>query len=209
MELNNLKINFLGDSITQGVGASTPENSYVSRFAQMTGAQVRNYGISGTRIARRKVPYANPSFDQDFNSRYHLMDPDADVIVVFGGTNDYGHGDAPVGQMSDRTVWTFYGALHCLFTGLLERWPRSTIVIMTPLHRETEEYDSLRLQAFVDAIREVAEFYSLPVLDLWASSGLQPKVPINKALYFADHVHPNDAGHQVVANKLKRFLENM
>ena len=209
MELKNLKINFIGDSITEGVGASSYETCYVSRFAAMTGAICRNYGISGTRIARRKVPYEIPEFDRDFNSRYQLMDEDADVIVVFGGTNDYGHGDAPIGEMSDRTVWTFYGALHCLYTGILERWPESTIVIMTPLHREWEDLDTPHLQPFVDAIREVAEFYSLPVLDLWAASGLQPRVPIIKEKYFADHVHPADAGHQVIANKLKRFLENM
>jgi lysophospholipase L1-like esterase len=209
MELKNLKVNFIGDSITEGVGASSYETCYVSRFAAMTGAICRNYGISGTRIARRKVPYEIPEFDRDFNSRYHLMEEDADVIVVFGGTNDYGHGDAPIGEMSDRTVWTFYGALHCLYTGILERWPESTIVIMTPLHREWEDLDTPHLQPFVDAIREVAEFYSLPVLDLWATSGLQPRVPIIKEKYFADHVHPADAGHQVIANKLKRFLENM
>ena len=116
MELKNLKVNFIGDSITEGVGASSYETCYVSRFAAMTGAICRNYGISGTRIARRKVPYEIPEFDRDFNSRYHLMEEDADVIVVFGGTNDYGHGDAPIGEMSDRTVWTFYGALHCLYT---------------------------------------------------------------------------------------------
>ena len=209
MELKNLKVNFIGDSITEGVGASSYETCYVSRFAAMTGAICRNYGISGTRIARRKVPYEIPEFDRDFNSRYQLMEEDADVIVVFGGTNDYGHGDAPIGEMSDRTVWTFYGALHCLYTGILERWPESTIVIMTPLHREWEDLDTPHLQPFVDAIREVAEFYSLPVLDLWATSGLQPRVPINKEIYFADHVHPNDNGHRVIAQKLKRFLENM
>ena len=98
---------------------------------------------------------------------------------------------------------------NCLYTGILERWPESTVVIMTPLHREWEDLDTPHLQPFVDAIREVAEFYSLPVLDLWATSGLQPRVPIIKEKYFADHVHPADAGHQVIANKLKRFLENM
>ena len=83
MELKNLKVNFIGDSITEGVGASSYETCYVSRFAAMTGAICRNYGISGTRIARRKVPYEIPEFDRDFNSRYHLMEEDADVIVVF------------------------------------------------------------------------------------------------------------------------------
>ena len=209
MDLKNLKINFIGDSITEGVGASAYENCYVARFAAITGAQCRNYGISGTRIARRQIPYHTPSMDQDFNSRYHLMEQDADVIVVFGGTNDYGHGDAPIGKMSDRTVWTFYGALHSLFTGLLERWPGSTFVVMTPLHRVYEDMDMPHLDVFVKAMREVAEYYSLPVLDLFASSGMQPKVPAIREKYFADHVHPNDAGHEVIANKLKRFLENM
>ena len=32
---------------------------------------------------------------------------------------------------------------------------------------------------------------------------------IMKQKYFADHVHPNDAGHAVVAHMLQRFLENM
>lgn len=209
MELKNLKVNFLGDSITEGVGASCYEHCYVARFAAATGTVCRNYGISGTRIAPRRVPYESPAFDWDFVSRYQTMDADADVVVVFGGTNDYGHGDAPVGQMDDRTPWTFFGALHCLFRGLIERYPDSTIVIMTPLHREFEDLDTPHLQPFVEAIRQVAEFYALPVLDLFATSGMQPRVPVMKQKYFADHVHPNDAGHAVVAHMLQRFLENM
>ena len=138
MELNGKKINFLGDSITQGVGASTKENCYVEQFAAATGAVCRNYGISGTRIARRRVPYSNPDFDKDFPSRVPEMDPDADLIVVFGGTNDFGHGDAPLGEMRDRTVWTYYGALHVLFTLLLEKYPTAQIVIITPCTGKTK-----------------------------------------------------------------------
>ena len=209
MELKGKKINFIGDSITEGVGASAYENCYVAQFAAATGAQVRNYGISGTRFARRKVPYENPSFDQDFCGRFDRMDDDADVIVVFGGTNDYGHGDAPLGQMTDRTVWSFYGACHVLFSGLVAKYPGKPIVVMTPMHRMTELDKTPDLREFARAEREVAEFYSLPVLDLWATSGIQPLVPEQKALYFADLVHPNDNGHAQIAYKLKRFLENM
>ena len=209
MELKGKKINFLGDSITEGVGASCYNNCYVARFAQMTGAEVRNYGIGGTRFARRREPHENPRFDLDFCGRYHEMDDDADIIVVFGGTNDYGHGDAPLGQMGDRTVWSFYGACHTLFSGLIEKYPDKTIVIMTPMHRVTELDKNTPLRDFVQAEREVAEFYSLPVLDLWAKLGIQPLVPEQKKLYFADLVHPNDAGHEKIAYTLKRFLENM
>lgn len=209
MELKGKKINFLGDSITEGVGASAKEFCYVERFAAETGAICRNYGISGTRIARRRVPYDNPNFDRDYPSRVPEMDPDADVVVVFGGTNDYGHGDAPLGEMSDRTVWTYYGALHVLFTSLIEKYPMSSIVVLTPLHREDEEARTPVLKSFVDATRQVAEYYSLPVLDLWANAGIQPRVPVMKTTYMPDGLHPNDTGHAHLANKLRIFLEQL
>ena len=52
MELKGKKINFLGDRITEGVGATDPEAMYVNivkHDAEL--AEARNYGISGTRIA--------------------------------------------------------------------------------------------------------------------------------------------------------------
>jgi len=211
MELWGKKIAFLGDSITEGTGVSDCENNrYDNRIGAALGlSAVYNHGIGGTRLAHKSVPSEKPRYDLTFCGRVYNLERDADVIVVFGGTNDYGHGDAPLGEMSDRTPWTFYGALHCLFFGLVTRYPESTIVIMTPLHRESEDMDTPGLHAYAKAIREVAEYYSLPVLDLWASSGIQPKVPAIRQRYFADHVHPNDNGHAVVANKLKRFLENL
>lgn len=209
MELKGKKINFLGDSITEGVGASEYARCYLEQFAAATGAICRNYGISGTRIAKRRVPYDIPEFDRYYASRVPEMDPDADIVVVFGGTNDYGHGDAPLGEMNDRTVWTYYGALHVLFTALIEKYPAAQIVVLTPLHRDDEEKRTPTLKPFVDATRQVAEFYSLPVLDLWANYGIQPRIPVMKEMYVPDGLHPNDAGHAILANKLRAFLEHM
>ena len=209
MELKGKKINFLGDSITEGVGASEYARCYLEQFAAATGAICRNYGISGTRIAKRRIPYDIPEFDRYYASRVPEMDPDADIVVVFGGTNDYGHGDAPLGEMNDRTIWTYYGALHVLFTALIEKYPAAQIVVLTPLHRDDEEKRTPTLKPFVDATRQVAEFYSLPVLDLWANYGIQPRVPVMKEMYVPDGLHPNDAGHAILANKLRAFLEHM
>ena len=209
MELKGKKINFLGDSITEGVGASEYARCYLEQFAAATGAICRNYGISGTRIAKRRIPYDIPEFDRYYASRVPEMDPDADIVVVFGGTNDYGHGDAPLGEMNDRTIWTYYGALHVLFTALIEKYPAAQIVVLTPLHRDDEEKRTPTLKPFVDATRQVAEFYSLPVLDLWANYGIQPRIPVMKEMYVPDGLHPNDAGHAILANKLRAFLEHM
>lgn len=212
MELKGKKINFLGDSITQGVGVSSPENKYVEVFAKKYElALARNYGISGTRIARQQNPTdSNPPFDKDFCSRVCEMDTDADIVVIFGGTNDFGHGDAPFGSFSDRTPDTFFGACHTLFTSIIERFPKSEVVVMTPIHRAVEDRENRpSLCEFVKAIREVAEFYSIPVLDLYRNSGIVPMLEVNRETYAPDGLHPNDAGAKRIADRLGAFLQSI
>ena len=217
MELNGKKIAFLGDSITEGAGVACPENIFWNRIARQTGAQCFGYGIGGTRIAKQTVP-TDERWDQYFASRVDSMIPDADIVVVFGGTNDFGHGDAPFGSMTDRTDKTFYGALHVLYRKLFERYPHAQLVVMTPTHRLSEEdrdWNELGIRRvgiladYVEAIRQVAEYYSIPVLDLWRVSGIQPKVDILKEKYMPDGLHPNDAGHELIANKLIGFLNTL
>ena len=217
MELKGLKINFLGDSITEGVGTSAPEYRYVDRIAAQTGAICRNYGISGTRFARQSKPSDPASFDLDFCRRALEMDADADIVVVFGGTNDFGHSDAPFGTFDDRTPDTFCGATHTLARTLIERYPRAEIVFITPLHRLNENCPTGdnkpkpvgTLKEYVDAIRRILEYYSIPVLDLYAESGLQPAVPIIQELYMPDGLHPSDAGNAILARRIIQFLKNL
>ena len=217
MELNGKKIVFLGDSITAGSGITDKENGiYWQQLARLSGAECIGYGISGHRIARQqkdenngRVPYAD---------RVESLDPDADIIVVFGGTNDFGHGDAPLGTFADRTTDTFYGALHVLCLKLIERYPASQVVIMTPLHRCSEndgpfnEYGvrlQTNLEGYVNIIQEVAAYYAIPVLDLFRVSGIQPNVPVLRERYMPDGLHPNDAGAERIAHKLYSFLKSL
>ena len=113
MELSGKRIAFLGDSITEGVGTSDLRYVYWQRLGEWTGAQVFGCGISGTRIAPQRTPSENPRFDLYFASRVEEMEPELDVIVIFGGTNDFGHGDAPFGAPEDRDGTTFCGAAAC------------------------------------------------------------------------------------------------
>ncbi len=60
-------INLLGDSITEGAGASRLEACYASLLEKSGAfAQVRNYGIGGTRIEPNKTASSDPKWDQDF-----------------------------------------------------------------------------------------------------------------------------------------------
>lgn len=213
MVLKGKSIVFLGDSITQGVGASCTENRYTDvlvRIAEL-GASY-NYGISGTRVARQIRP--NPADLVDVNSfceRYNQMEDGVDIVMVFGGTNDFGHGDAPFGCFTDRTMDTYCGALHYLMKGLIEKYPAAQIVFATPLHRENENVPNvsnhLPLKAYVDKMKETAEYYSIPVLDLYGTAGICPDIEAQKVLYAPDGLHPNDTGAARVAAKMKVFLE--
>ncbi len=217
MELKGLKINFLGDSITEGVGVSTLDNVYWKRLERDEGLAVaRGYGISATRIARQSTFAGADSErrDLDFCYRALQMDDDADVVVVFGGTNDFGHGDAPIGSPDDRTPDTFIGACHTLFCSLIEKYPSGTIVIMTPLHRQDEDFSlesehTEPLYVYVDIIRQIAAYYALPVLDLWSISGIQPRHKVILERYCPDGLHPNDAGHALIASRLAGFLKSL
>lgn len=213
MELKGKKMLFLGDSITEGAGTSDLSHVYWRVLGECTGAEVHGYGIGGTRIARQLVP-SNERWDRHFGSRVEEMEPQADVVVVFGGTNDYGHGDAPLGTMADREDNTFYGALHSLCRKLISRYPEAVIVFITPLHRLNENQvlnergirNQAPLDTYAEIVREVAAYYGLPVCDLRRISGIQPELEEQRVAFMPDGLHPNDAGNARLAERLTAFL---
>lgn len=220
MNLKGKTICFIGDSITEGVGASDVSKCYVSLIKQRNqDANVLNFGISGTRLADQvpDVPCnQNPDFDKyPFYSRVDELPSEVDVICIFGGTNDYGHGTAGMGKPSDQTPTTFYGGLNYLITKIINKYPFAKIVYLTPLHRETEDEVMVKadgkyaLSDYVTAIKATCEYYAIPVLDLYSISQLQPRVKIIKETFMPDGLHPNDNGYVVLADIIESYLKNM
>ncbi len=220
MELQGKIIHFLGDSITEGVGVSHPSKIYHALIKEQYGLKAaNNYGISGTCLADRRTPLEIELFNRHFVSRVDEMDPEADVIVVFGGTNDFGHGEAVMGTPNDRTPDTFYGACHHLYRTLIDKYPTVPIVVMTPLHRWYEDVPQVRVSAdgmvkeavtlrtYVEIIREVAGYYGLPICDLYANAGFHPEIESQRNALCPDGLHPNDAGHVIIASRLAGVLK--
>lgn len=215
MELKGKKICFLGDSITEGCGTSKIENCYWMKLGELSGANVLGFGVGGTRIAPKKVHTCDYD-DKDFQLRSKDISNDADIIVIFGGTNDFGHGDAPFGRVGDKSTDTFCGSFYVLLNNLIEAHPQARIVVMTSLHRLSEDVvvneiglPTPPLKEYVKAEKEIASCFSVPVLDLWSMSGMQPKIPIIKETYMPDGLHPNDLGHARIAELLIGFLKTL
>lgn len=226
MELQGKVVNFLGDSITEGVGVTDCENNRYDRvILRECGLKAaNNYGISGTRLAHQVHPSTNPSFDLCFCGRAYRMDPAADIIVVYGGVNDYIHGDAPFGAEGDTVNDTFCGGVGCLMTTLKRLYPKATIVFMTPAHmcywditlsdlevsnQPEKQPDAKPLAAYVDVIKAAGKRHNIPVLDLYAKLPIDPKIEEDAQRYTVDGLHFNDAGHAVLAQCLIDFLEQL
>jgi len=223
MNIKGFKVNFLGDSITEGAGVVDQNNRYDNRLAAMCQlSAVNSYGISGSRLAHQVHPSETPRYDLCFCGRAYDMDITADMVVVFGGVNDYIHGDAPFGEIGDTTPSTYCGGVYFLMNYLRQTYEGKPIVFITParcfLRKEVDDrvvstHARKRpgigkpLRPYVDAILETAKLFNIPTLDLYNDLGLDPHDPEIFDTYTMDGLHFNDAGHAVIAQKLKEFIE--
>lgn len=219
LSLKDAVIDFLGDSITQGVGVQDESKRYDNVILAKAGAKsVHNYGQSGTRIAEQITPSPNESFDVSFAQRAAEMNPDANVIIVFGGTNDYGHGDAPFGEMTDTEPTTYCGAVDNLMKLLKDKYPEAQIVFLTPARREGDESASTEwqktnggkpLKDYCEVIKQKGAQYDIPVLDVYEKLGINPNNEMDKYNYTTDGLHLNEAGHEKLADLIIEFINNL
>lgn len=204
-----MRINFLGDSITEGAGASSLENRYVNLVGKMLYVETVNCGVSGSRIARRKGFYSH-MMDIDFNIRADFLKLPTDYVFVFGGTNDFGHGTAPIGEMTDNTVWTFSGAINVLIDNLLKKVDKKRLIFMLPTKRFNEErsdnFIKAKLIDFVNAEKRILEMRGITYIDLYNTFG-EPTSSKCEGL-FNDGLHPNDLGHKKLAEIICEFLRS-
>lgn len=190
------KWNALGDSITEGMSTDKIYHEYISdTYSNLT---VRNYGISSTEICKGGT-FPNPMCE-----RYANMNDDADLITVFGGVNDYGH-NAPLGSFDIRNDATFYGGLRTLIEGLLNKYPCKMIYFFTPIKYRgcnNKNTQGKTLEDYVNVVKEICNYYSVPCVDLYNSNSLNPDIDFINTKYFADGLHPNKDGHLVLARTL-------
>lgn len=227
-----MKINFLGDSITEGVWTEKQENRYSSVLCSLLGATECNYGVSGTRIATQSFPSDEPAFDETFYTRAIRMDKDADLVIVFGGTNDHGHGDALLGDMNSDSEYTFYGAMKQLVERLIEDYGREKLVFILPLpkfhqdniygdnsvkeggvypyvlHGEGHTIQSLYpLSSYIEAEKEILNQYGVRYLD-FSDKFEKPTTQAEMGMY-KDGIHPNEAGHRYLAELIEKELKEI
>ncbi len=214
IELKKAKIGFLGDSITAGAGAGKPENMYTTALCKLMNATEMNYGVGGTRVAAQSKPSSEPSFDENFIIRAKKADPNVDFTFVFGGTNDYGHGDAPMGEVTDDTDYTFSGALNNLLRCLTKKYGADKLCYILPLRRYREndrrgdgsKSDGEPLSVYRERIKEICKKFGVDCIDI-CDVFPEPQTPGDD--YTVDGLHPNPLGHRLIAERLAKYLKSI
>ena len=198
--------NFLGDSQTE---VNNHKNKiYCDWVKEILGlSKANNYGISGTTIAKK-----NASDNTAMCVRYANMDSNADLICVMGGVNDRWF-NCQLGNFGDTDPITFYGAMETLCNGLLTKYPGKTIIFITPTEQNHNGCNSANNTGytatdFANAMKRVCAKYSIPVFDANTCSGIYPLNQANAAIYTTDKLHLNNKGHEVLGNKLSKFILN-
>lgn len=99
--------------------------------SELLGMSCIGYGATGTTIKGNTGTTGAPFVD-----RYTDMDDDADVVCVFGGTNDFGLSSSlgTINDEPDKNA-TFYSALKYLLIGLYAKYPNARFIFCTPTPR--------------------------------------------------------------------------
>lgn len=210
-----MKIAFLGDSITLGYALEDKKYRYSTLVCEALGAEESNFGITGTLVAKAGL---NTEDGKDFVTRAELID-DADVAVVFGGTNDYFWSDKTIYGVGDAY---FDSALRTIAKRIKEKRAGKVTLFVTPYqhngvgnylggddwriarsrHDTTEKnYNGHVLGDYVRAIVDVCKDEGIPCLNLFENFDFKHE------LHTSDGCHPNERGHELIADAVVKKLK--
>ena len=201
-----------GDSITVGTytpaggGAMETTKSYIVRAVEALGMSCTNYAVNGISISGTSSQSPNKAIV----NTYTAMSDNADLVIIAGGTNDYGT-NVVLGTIADTTDVSFYGALNVLCSGLSTKYADKTVIFITPLNRVNEDTPNSAgkiLQDYRDAIVDVCKVYGFNYID-----GTRLGVHAKNATYASTHIydgtHPNPITHETIGKTLMKMLASM
>ena len=178
---HDLKMLFIGDSITQGWAALTDSFSYAWRVTRQFNADSVIQGVGGGY-------FCEATFDR--------IDFDPDVVIVAYGTNDWGH-------------YATLAELHAHAGGFLDlvaaEYAGKKIVCISPIWRDIKFTDLSKktMGSFADCRAAVIE--EIEKRGLVHVDGLSLVPPLNE-FYYDQYLHPKNEGFSHYAENLIAVL---
>lgn len=213
-KLDGKRLHLFGDGICFGMGSSNiPTLSYPALLASRYGLSIINHALGDATIGE----YG----DEYLSERSVIKQIDGatlnngDFAIIFAGSNDYKTAASRIGINTDMNKYYFKGALNLCIQKLLEKNSSIKILIVSPLFRARLNADEFRnsdetlvnqllLKDFANAMKEISEYNHVPFLDLHSTCMINK---YNHKIYLSDGLYPNDAGHDMLANKIFAALD--
>lgn len=115
---------------------------------------------------------------------------------------------------------TFCGRINKVMSYLKNNYPQQQIIIMTPIHRGFAKFNEKNVQpdenycngqglyidAYVDALKQAASYWAVPLIDLYSVSGLFPLADAQLQYFHnkeMDRLHPNALGDYRMAKTIQ------
>ncbi|MBQ9731452.1 MAG: hypothetical protein IJV94_05060 [Bacilli bacterium] len=208
IDFSQLTYTAFGDSITYGADliiGGRVENPYPTVLSEILDLKsYENKGISGATLS------ANDQGLTCMTDVITAYTSETDIIGVLGGVNDFNR-NLPLGDIDDNDTSTIYGSLHVSMAYLSENYSDSFVFYMTPYKEyfhgvlwSDNNSQGYNLEDVSDAIKEVAEIYDIPVLDLLNEGNFESIMYDEDC----DGIHPNQKFiTNVMAPQIADFIE--
>ena len=211
---SNKNMVMFGDSLVSAELDDAYRNGYVGRLKNLLTLNIAsNQGVSGRPMAN-----GTPNGDGTNTTINNFATfTNYDLCLIAVGTNDFKL-NVPLGslgQIGDTTfdTNTFYGAYRDAIEHILTVNPEIRICLWTPLQRDNSGYDvnytnaaGCKLIDYVNAIKEIGKMYAIPVLDLYATSGV---TELTLSTFTADGLHLNSTGYDYVSDYAASYINNI
>lgn len=203
LDSKNIDYTALGNSITEGTGATDGFGSYSDRINTKFGFKSYiNLGAGGCTV----MPVVG---HVELYTQVSAIPIGTDLITIMIGVNDWSVGNY-IGEVQlvlakpyatlDKSL-SFAEAFRYNMETIKINFPYAKIFIITPINSTSQNY---LFEEYVEIEIAIANYLSIPIINARDGSGIYQGSP-----YFSDTVHPNNDGHIALANYVaSKIIEN-
>lgn len=198
------KMIVMGDSLSD-INTITPQKITNATNLKWQGAIAKKYNMT---LESRAASGGSLSNAHGPNGQLpNMVMEEPDLIVTWIGTNDAQPGN---------TIDNVYNTIQSFILKIYEKYPHSRLFFITPLANQKtlhpqEEQDDGYVWTYVEGMKKVCRKYSIPCLDLYSNSNLNPHLgDINDVFYVDnDKCHMNAKGYdERITPIIEQFLIN-
>ena len=221
---------FLGDSICAGQTVPESKTDYygwgwAGRIGTANKMEWHNLGVNGASITRM----TGRSCIQDRLSIAIQSYPNADYIILEGGTNDAdvisSDSDYSLGTFlktdyeSEYDITTFCGAFETMLRNAINAYPTKKIGYIIPQKMGLYTESLLRRRTLFDTAKQICEKWGIMCIDIWATNTLNPKISyfydplltsnqnIEAGNPYVDGQHLTDVGYDIITPQIEQWMK--